>query len=203
MRKNNLKKIQKALNELNGKEFSISEICSVTDISDPTVRNYLKTSNEWKLKEVSYGRYQANAVNTAVNTAAITDTKDTSKTKNPEAPQFKETKTESQIMKTPQDKNNVVDYSNVKDYSDSVNSVNGVNGVNNINGVNGGKQTLTPRSSENGDTIKIHGEVYLNAYLKGFDRGFELGLKKAQELSKKEVNNNNNLSLELTQNGRQ
>lgn len=197
MRKNNLKKIQKALNELNGKEFSISEICNVTDISDPTVRNYLKTSNEWKLKEVSYGRYQASAVNTAVNTAAITNTKDTSKTTNPEAPQFKETKTESQIMKTPQDKNNVVDYSNVKDYSDSVNGVNGVNGI------NGTKQTLAPRSSENGDTIKIHGEVYLNAYLKGFDRGFELGLKKAQELSKKEVNNNNNLSLELTQNGRQ
>jgi hypothetical protein len=32
--------------------------------------------------------------------------------------------------------------------------------------------------------IQVHGDLYLNAYLKGFDRGFELGLKKASEISK-------------------
>lgn len=46
------------------------------------------------------------------------------------------------------------------------------------------KQNNLPQEASINSPIQVHGELYLNAYLKGFDRGFELGLKKASELPK-------------------
>jgi len=43
-------------------------------------------------------------------------------------------------------------------------------------------QNAKPEAAVDSSPIQVHGELYLNAYLKGFDRGFELGLKKAAEL---------------------
>lgn len=58
MRKSNINKIEKAIGFLKNQTFSIADICKHSNVSDPTVRNYLKTTNPLKLTEVSYGKYE-------------------------------------------------------------------------------------------------------------------------------------------------
>jgi hypothetical protein len=133
MRQSNIDKIEEALNTFGTEAFSISELCKKSKVSDPTIRNYLKSSTKHNLREVSYGKYQIIS-------------------KNP----LNQTPTPKPEMKKVQDK--------------SPQTTNGI-----------GETSTQPTIAQ---PLQVHGELYLNAYLKGFDRGFELGLKKASELEK-------------------
>ena len=152
MRKNNIAKIEKAIQNLGTNPFSIADICKQSKVSDPTVRNYLKGTKEIALREVCYGKYQ------------VIETKATITNINPQA----------QNPQTPEKDRKEMKKSNKQEISHQ------------------GEQVDPSKS-----TMQIHGDIYLNAYLKGFDRGFELGLKKAAELT------NNNSTQLLAHHGRQ
>lgn len=137
MRKSNIDKIEKALKHLGNGPFTVSEVCEYSSVSDPTVRNYIKTSSNFKFTEVSYGKYQIVGDNLDNNPQPLTQTSSNQPTI-------------TNLMK-PKNKSNT-------------------------------NQDSKPEGSGNSSPIQVHGELYLNAYLKGFDRGFELGLKKAAEI---------------------